>query len=256
MSLAAGGPARRAILLAAGRGARLEAAAGDLPKCLLELGGRTLLARHLDALEQVGVENLTIGVGYRAEAIAAALRSIDTPLAVELVHNERYERGSALTLWTVRDALACGADVLLMDADVLYDARMLARLQATDHASCFLLDREFEPGDEPVKLCVRGGLLREFRKCPDPAAGPFEVVGESVGFFRFDARTAARLAERIDAYVAADRLDEPHEEALRDLLLADPEAFGYEDVTGLPWIEIDFPADVERARATVLPRLR
>ncbi len=132
---------------------------------------------------------------------------------------------------------------------------MLARLQRSEHANAFLLDRELEPGDEPVKLCLRGGRPVEFRKRPDPAAGPFEVVGESVGFFRFDPDVAARLAAAVEDHVESDRLDEPHEEAIRDLVRADPEAFGVEDVTGLPWIEIDFPADLERARREVLPRL-
>jgi choline kinase len=48
---------------------------------------------------------------------------------------------------------------------------------------------------------------------------------------------------------------EPYEEAIRDVLLAEPRQFGYEDVTGLPWIEIDFPEDVKRARDDILPRL-
>ncbi len=49
---------------------------------------------------------------------------------------------------------------------------------------------------------------------------------------------------------------ELYDEALRDLLLSEPPGtFGFEDVTGLPWIEIDFVEDVERARAQVLPRL-
>jgi len=40
------------------------------------------------------------------------------------------------------------------------------------------------------------------------------------------------------------------------VLLAQPEDFGYEDVSGLPWIEIDFPEDVERAGAEILPSIR
>lgn len=51
--------------------------------------------------------------------------------------------------------------------------------------------------------------------------------------------------------------DDAHfEEALRAVLLASPpDRFGVEDVTGLPWIEIDFPADVERAEREILPAL-
>ena len=40
------------------------------------------------------------------------------------------------------------------------------------------------------------------------------------------------------------------------MLEAGPRRFGVEDVTGLPWIEIDFPDDIERARLEILPRLQ
>ncbi len=52
---------------------------------------------------------------------------------------------------TVADALTRGGDVLLMDADVLYDERILSALVAGDHANRLLIDRDFETGDEPVK---------------------------------------------------------------------------------------------------------
>ena len=66
---------------------------------------------------------------------------------------------------------------------------------------------------------------------------------------------AARLAAAAERYIRAGRLDEPHEEAIRDILLADPGAFGFEDISGLPWLEIDFPEDLIRARDRILPRL-
>ena len=68
-----------------------------------------------------------------------------------------------------------------------------------------------------------------------------------MGFFRFDAAVAARLASQAQKYVENGRTDEPYEEAIRDLLRETPGLFQFEDITGLPWIEIDFPADVERA---------
>jgi choline kinase len=44
------------------------------------------------------------------------------------------------------------------------------------------------------------------------------------------------------------------EKALRDVILEAPGLFGFEDITGLPWIEIDFPENLARARSEVLPR--
>jgi len=48
----------------------------------------------------------------------------------------------------------------------------------------------------------------------------------------------------------------PHEEAVRDLLLERSQVFDVADVTGAPWIEIDFQNDVKRAADEVLPQLR
>ena len=66
---------------------------------------------------------------------------------------------------------------------------------------------------------------------------------------------AGKLADRAEALVAEGARASWYERAIRDLVLAEPDAFGWEDVTGLPWLEIDFPADVARAEAEVLPRL-
>ncbi|HEY0568117.1 MAG TPA: hypothetical protein VGD13_08325, partial [Xanthobacteraceae bacterium] len=95
----------------------------------------------------------------------------------------------------------------------------------------------------------------------------YDTIGESVGFFRFDPAGARRLATLVAGYVESGRANMPHEEAVRDLLLEkapqatfDRENSGSQvidvaDVTGLPWIEIDFPNDVSRAARTVLPQL-
>jgi choline kinase len=241
--------AMKAIILAAGLGRRLGA---STPKCLLEFGGRTLLQRHLDVLASRAIDEVVIGVGHGAEQVEAVLAQKRQPIPIRLVYNPDYAQGSIVTLWHLRESLCAGSDALLMDADVLYDRRVLARLLESRHRNCFLLDREFELGDEPVKLCVRDGRLVEFRKQVDVAC---DYTGESVGFFRLSGRMAGKLIEAAATYIGANRRDQPYEEALRDTLLAEPDQFSFEDITGLAWIEIDFPADIERARAAILPQM-
>jgi len=194
---------------------------------------------------------LHLGIGYRAEDVKRELAALAARVPVDLTYNPDFHAGNIVTLHTLRAALTAGDDVLLMDADVLYHREILARLVASHHGNCFLLDRDFEPGVEPVKLCVSGGRLVEFGK-QIPAGVPFDLLGESVGFFKLTAAMAARLAERASRYVGAGCRDAFYEDALRDLLLEDPGAFGFEDVTGIPWIEIDFQDDIRRAETEVL----
>jgi choline kinase len=243
----------RAIILAAGAGRRLEFDGARLPKVMLELGGKTLLRRHVEILQRCGVDDITVAVGYQADRVQAELAAIGADGLVETVFNADYEQGSIVTLWSVREPLTRGGDVILMDGDVLYDDRILKRLLASPHRNCFLLDRDFEPGDEPTKLCVREGVLVEFRKEVDVE---FDFWGESVGFFRLGESVAKRLVPMAEGYLEAGNRYELYDEALRDILLADPPgSFGFEEVTGLPWTEIDFAEDIAKARDEVLPRL-
>ena len=239
-----------AILLAAGVGRRLGNAA---PKVLLEFGGRSLLERHLAALGSNGVRDIAVTVGHRSDLIRAELSRIGALEHVALVENPRYREGSVVSLAAQRAQLAAGRPVLLMDGDVLYDARMIARLLQAAPENVLLLDRTIEPGDEPVKICLRGDVIVDFAKLPQHA---HDRHGESVGFFRFSAGMAAALAERATAYVEGGRADAEYEAAIRDLILAQPQRFGHEDISDLPWTEIDFEADVARARQEVLPRLQ
>ena len=238
----------RAVILAAGVGRRLGY---DKPKILLEFGGCTLLERHLAILDVLGVRDVVIGIGHEALAIERALEALGQT-DVSTIYNPDYEQGSILTLWCVREALTAGGPVLLMDGDVLYDRRVLAPLVETHHADCLLVDRAFEPGEEPVKVGVVDGVPADFGKTIDPA---LEAYGESVGFFRLSERTAKALVETAGRMIEQGGSERPMEDAVAAVLRAANPPFGFEDVTGLPWIEIDFPEDVARAETEVLPKL-
>src|SRR5262245_25116018 len=244
----------RAVLLAAGRGIRLGPIGSERPKCLLSFDGRSLLRRHVECLHAHRIEEIAIAVGYREADVQAELDALELRRRPRTLRNPHFERGSVVSLWSMRDALCAGGDVLIMDADVLYDPGILGRL-VTRAGNVFLIDRKFDDtGEEAVKLCLRRGTPVEFRKRLAPDL-EYDLAGESVGFFRFAEPMARALARRCGEYVAAERWDEPYEEVIRDLLLAAPAEFRVEDITGLPWIEIDFADDVRRAEEEILPRL-
>jgi choline kinase len=247
----------RAIILAAGRGVRLQLPEdSQVPKCLLRFDGLTLLERHLRMLKSAGVGEVVLALGFRHELVESELDRLAWEPRPEIVLNMNFELGSVLTVHTVADAMTRGGEILLMDADVLYDERILRALVDGDRPlNRLLIDRDFEAGDEPVKLCVRHGVPIELRK--QLAAGlEFDTVGESVGFFRFDEAGARRLAVLVAGYVDSGRAHLPHEEAVRDLVQEGSQVLEVADVTGSPWIEIDFPGDVVRATREVLPQLQ
>jgi len=245
----------KAIMLAAGRGTRLFGEVHDEPpKALLEFDGRTLLRRHVEILQGSGIDELILVTGYRAEMMEAELAAIGADSFVRTIFNPRFEKGPIVSLWCARNNLRAGEDVLFMDSDVLYHPVLITRLLESPSSNCFLFDREFEPGEDPVMLCLCAGKVVEFGK---QVQGQFDSVGEWPGFMKITARTAAALAEATESYIDGGHLTLAYEPAIRDVLLSmPPGSFGVEDMTGSPWIEIDFPEDLARARSEILPRLK
>ncbi|MEX2523957.1 MAG: phosphocholine cytidylyltransferase family protein [Gammaproteobacteria bacterium] len=244
----------KAIILAAGIGNRLGPDAGGRPKCLLRFNGVSLLSRHITILATLPVTEVLIVTGYRSEEIDGELASINSGLSATTIFNPDYRSGSLISLYTARGFVNPDEPCLLMDADVLYHRDILARLASSSHENCFLLDRDFIPGEEPVKLCVRDGRLVDFRKqiATDLV---FDYQGESVGFFRFSGDIMGDLMRRAGEYLDRRDNEQPYEELIRDCLLEYPQRFSFEDITGLPWLEIDFPEDLIRAEREILPRI-
>ncbi len=244
----------KVVMLAAGVGARLGYSATEYPpKILLRFGGKSLLQLHIDIFKRHGIDELVLGVGFHHQDIEREIEILGAQNFVRTVFNKDYDQGNIVTLWALRDEMCCGEPVLLMDADVLYDESLVQRLVNSRHQNCLLIDRAFEAGDEPVKVCIRDGEIIEFRKW---LSAEFDFCGESVGFFKLSAKVAKKIMNQTELYLRLGRCQEPYEETIRDVLLTSPRGtFAFEDITGMPWIEIDFATDIERANCEILPRI-
>ena len=241
----------RAIIYAAGRGTRLGA---HSPKVLLEIGSRTLLEWHALRLAECGIRSVTIVTGHLREQIERAIPTIAgrSGLEVRDIVNGRFTEGSVLSLAASLPLIEGSREpILLMDADVLYPAEMSARLIRSPHRTALLLDREFSTeDDDPVLVPVKAGRPIDFRK---HWTGDADFTGESIGFFKIDPEDFGMLAAETRARSAGADCRDSYDDVLRAMVLA--ARFGFEDVTGIPWTEIDFPGDLVRARTEVLPAI-
>lgn len=239
----------KAIILAAGIGRRLAPFTDRQPKCLIPVGGRSLLERMLEAVEAAGIGEVVVVVGHYQEQIRDRIGPGFGSLSIRYVENPDYTKGSLLSVWGAREAIH--DDFLLMDADVLFAPELLIRLVGSPTPSALLLDQGFIDTGEEVKLYARGPRVVAMGKKITPPA--YDGVGEGVGFLKCAASHAptllACLAEaRRDAGDGAE-----YEDALDRFLHRVP--VGWVDVAGLPWTEIDFPEDLSRADREILPRI-
>jgi choline kinase len=244
----------RALVLAAGLGKRLAPLTDERPKGLIELGGRSLLARLLDGLQATGVAETAIVVGYRQDQIRAHLGDSHRGMPVRYLENPEYTRGPLLSLWTGRAGFGQD-DVVLADGDVLFAPALLARVVRAPEPNVFLGEPSFVDTGEELNLYVRAGRVLALRRgvmgLPDV---PFESRAEWVGFVKVGRAAGVDLAATLDAFVREGRTEGDYEVTLDLVLRRHP--FVAVSTEGLPWIEIDFPQDLQAAEGEVLPRIR
>ena len=118
---------RRALILAAGRGNRLQPLTADIPKCLVEIGGESLLERALRALASQDVVEAVIVVGYKGGVIRDRLGSRFAGIDIRYVEAPDYATTNNIrSLWDARDYL--DQDLLLLEADIAFDPTVIASL--------------------------------------------------------------------------------------------------------------------------------
>ena len=237
----------RAIILAAGKGSRLNGTVGEAPKCLLQLGGTSLIERQIRVLRGAGINDIAIVVGCQADRVRRVCGHDLT-----YIENVRYAQTNSLySLWMARPLLYQAFVVL--NCDVLFHPALLTDLISCRHENALLLGyREASQpvyGDEEMKVKVRGGRVIDMSKEMDPT----EADGENLGIVKFGARGAVALVDILDRLVGEGRLRDWAPRAFATFAQQHPlHAIG---TRGLPWIEIDFPEDVVRARDEIMPLL-
>jgi choline kinase len=218
------------IILGAGRGSRLGAANGGLPKPLLQVQGKTLLERQLALAEQVfpEIDHVSIVVGFRADVVRESV-----PLGVHCVENPDFVTTN--TAASVYVALSNRlTDSLLLNGDVFFDREALERARSvTNGAVC-----EFKDMVDPEEVQVTVGRSSEIQRIVKNIGG----VAEAVGIYRISTGFATTF---VQAYLPRDRV-RYYEDVFDRLLLRGFGPFIAAGLEGAIAVEIDTPADLDR----------
>jgi L-glutamine-phosphate cytidylyltransferase len=259
---------RKAIIVAAGRGRRLRENTNDIPKCMVEVGGRPILHWQLRAFAAAGIDDIVIVRGYLGDRIDPG------PTPVRFVDNPEWEHNNILTsLMFAAHELDGG--FYFSYCDIVYAPMAVGRLASAAHdpaAASLIIDRRWadayqgrtlHPVSEAELTAVdhAGGQPRVLQvgKGAVPAE---QAVGEFIGLAHFSAAGAKSLADVWSQALRTGGPDAPFGRAktLRQAYLTDAlnamvasgERLAPVFIDG-EWREIDTPQDLAAAeRATHL----
>jgi choline kinase len=260
-------PIKRAILIAAGRGKRLGPHTEEIPKCMVEVGGRSILGWVWNAFSAAGIEELVFIRGYRGDVLETFVRGLGIP-RVHFVDNIEWQTNNILL------SLACARKYLdqpcLMSySDIIFTPAVARAAVASPAEIGLVIDREFRTiyegrTEHPLEegevsdLMPDGSVARVGKRALPPAG----AIGEYIGLTKLGPRGVAITANTLDrlANEYAGRETSPFQRAasyrnayLTDLWQAlidggirlDPILIDGQ------WREIDTGQDLERARQLV-----
>ena len=231
------------VLLAAGTGSRLRPLTDNLPKCLLEVGGQPLLDYQLEALAAHGVEDILVVTGHAAGEITRRYPRLRT------LHDPEYAATNNLhSLWAARQEFA-GRNFVCLHTDLLFHPAILGPCLESRADVCVVLDRALV--EETMKARVENNRVVEISKSIPRA----KMFGTFLGIARFSARAAAALPDVLDSLVARQENRQAYFTACVPALAAKGFPAIFTLTEGLPWVEIDSPADLQRASESVFPLL-
>ena len=232
----------QAVILAAGRGRRLASVSNGTPKCLVRVGGESLIERQLSILEQLGIDRIGVVVGYQHKKIRAVVGD-----RCDFILNKRFDETNSLySLWLAQHWIT--GSFVLLNCDLLAHHDIYQGVMAAE--GCALaFDSSSGADDEHMKVIVRDEVVLALGKVL-PAD---RVAGENVGVLKFD-RTGARLLfQETDCLIRSGAVGDWAPAAVDRLARRMP--IRAVDISGLPWTEVDFPSDLQVAEQDILPAI-
>ncbi len=232
----------KAIILSAGKGSRLLPLTAQRPKCLIELSGRSLLEWQLDALQEAGIGDIVVVTGFAdhlVDEVAAARTGVRT------LFNPFYHVADNLgSVWMARAEL--DRDTLLLNGDTLVSPQLLRRVLEADTGPIAVTVDEKESYDaDDMKVLRDGDRLLRIGKTLEPG----QYNAESIGLLAFRGDGPGLFAEQVDAMMRGP--DGTRVWYLRaiDRLARIGADVRTVSIHGEEWQEVDFPEDVDQARA-------
>jgi choline kinase len=235
------------IILAAGLSKRLRPLTDNSPKCLLKVGDKTILEMTINNILKNGIEHFVMVTGYRENMIKKFINHRFPDLSIKYITNADYENNNnSYSLWMTKDYIT--GDCILLDSDILFDYRIVSKLLASEHSDCLAVNCNHKLGDEEIKVIVDStNKILHIGKEPDPS----KSKGESIGIERFSHNFFKKLSEVLDRKIVKEQnVNEFYEVSFQELINKGNGIFAV-DVSEYKSMEIDTPADLERAAAEI-----
>jgi len=234
----------KAIIMAAGIGKRLHALNLNKPKCLINIGGTTLISRSVNLLVSKGISDITVIVGYKSDLIRNELNN-----NIAYFENPDFHiTNSIKSLWYAKDLLE--GDVLLLNGDLYYEHDILDYAINQTNPVVMLADStRIDKAD--YRFGFSGNQINRFGKHLTNQ----ETDGEYVGIVRIDQSFIKTFKQTLEDMITAGKSNIWWEDILYSYIEKNI-PIHYFDVAGTFWSEVDTLQDYNYLQNWITSQVR
>lgn len=240
----------QAIILAAGMGKRLGELTKGNTKCMIEVGGETLISRLLHQLDQLHLQRIILVVGYKAKELREYLLNIHIQTAIEYVENTIYNKTNNIySLYLAKDYLTKD-DTLLFESDIIMEDSLIQKLIENPYPDLALVDKYESWMDGTVVTIDEENRILRF--IPNSLFKYDEIPDyyKTVNVYKFSKHFSSTMyVPFLEAYCKALGRNEYYEQVLRVITMLDNSGIRALPLNGEQWYEIDDIQDLDIAES-------
>lgn len=214
----------------------------EIPKCLLDIEGRTVVEWQIDHLLENGINNITVVVGYGAFRVEALLERRYGPGRISTLYNPFFDVADNLaTVWMARTEM--DGDFLLLNGDTLFEPAVLGRLLDSPVRPITLArDHKSRYDSDDMKVCLDGNRLLKIGKDLETDS----VDGESIGILLFREQGGKLFRDAVEQVMYTPAALKQWYLSVIDQLASAGHVWS-QSINGLQWGELDYPVDLDKA---------
>lgn len=240
----------QALMLAAGMGRRLGKYTEECTKCMIRVGGRTLLERAVESLRLAGIRKFVMVVGWEHEKLIQYIRENITGMEFEFVYNYDYAATNNIySLYLAREQLARD-DTLLLESDLVFDRTLLRKMVDAPEENLVAVAKYEQWMDGTVTILSPDGIIQEFVEKKDFQFQAAENYYKTVNVYKLSREfSRQQYIPFLEAYISAYGKNQYYELVLKALAHLSHAQLKAYILDGLPWYEIDDAQDLDIANA-------
>lgn len=240
----------QAIILAAGMGKRLGELTQGNTKCMIRVGGETLIERVLRQLDALHLSRIIIVIGYKGAELQEYLANVSVQTPIVFVENPIYDKTNNIySLYLAKDYMR-EQDTLLLESDIILEDAVLRKLVKHPYPDLALVDKYESWMDGTVVTIDEENRIQRF--IPNSQFRYEEIPDyyKTVNIYKFSQDFSEHMyVPFLEAYSSALGNNEYYEQVLRVITMLDNSTLRALPLEGEQWYEIDDIQDLDIAES-------